>query len=321
MRQRSVQSRAGILTAAAVMAVGLGVSAAQANLVLDLAVHDSSLPAGTKGPTSTTVSPSGSVTLDVWGTVTGAGTGNQGIQDAFFGVLNGGTVGSLSTVTLQSPFTGVATDVAGVTTSYHGDVYPTTASPAGSIGGTDSAKADGWVFARSTNMTIVGNGVATLLGQLTFTPTASTGTANLTINPRTAVNSLVVPAVWQEDNTEKDTGVNGGGTLTIGSGVSINIQATVSLIGDYNHDGFVGGSDLDIVLGHWGQNVPAGNTSLGDGSGDGFVGGDDLDQILGHWGQGTPPTAPAGLSAVPEPASLGLLGLGGLSLLARRRRS
>jgi len=62
--------------------------------------------------------------------------------------------------------------------------------------------------------------------------------------------------------------------------------------GDLNSDGFVGSADLDIVLDHWGQIVPAGNILMGDASGDGFVGQDDLDVVLDHWGQGTiPPEA------------------------------
>ena len=89
------------------------------------------------------------------------------------------------------------------------------------------------------------------------------------------------------------------------------------LDGDLNDDGFVGGDDLDIVRSFWGQNVTAGDLLQGDPSGDGFVGGDDLDIVRGNWGQGTPP-AP---TAIPEPASLTLLVLGGLfSILAGRRR-
>jgi len=47
---------------------------------------------------------------------------------------------------------------------------------------------------------------------------------------------------------------------------------------------------------------------------DDFVGQTDLDFVLSDWGLGTPPTAP-----VPEPATLGLLAIGGALLLKRRR--
>ena len=76
--------------------------------------------------------------------------------------------------------------------------------------------------------------------------------------------------------------------------------------GDLDGDGFVGGTDLDIVRSFWGQSVTAGNRLHGDVSGDGVVGGDDLDEVRAHWGEGTPPDP----SAVPEPSTIVLcLGL------------
>ncbi len=91
--------------------------------------------------------------------------------------------------------------------------------------------------------------------------------------------------------------------------------AAQSLQGDLDGDGFVGIDDLNLVLSNWNQNVPPGN-ALADPSGDGFVGIDDLNEVLGNWNAGTPPTAGA---SVPEPASLALLGVGGLATLKRRR--
>ncbi len=88
------------------------------------------------------------------------------------------------------------------------------------------------------------------------------------------------------------------------------------LVGDLDGDGFVGINDLNIVLGNWNQNVPPGNP-LADPSGDGFVGIDDLNTVLGNWNAGTPPT---GGSAIPEPASLTLLTIAGLSAMGRRRK-
>ena len=54
----------------------------------------------------------------------------------------------------------------------------------------------------------------------------------------------------------------------------------------------------------------------GDINGDGFVGIDDLNVVLGNWNAGTPP-AP-GTPTIPEPATLGLMMLGGTALLRRR---
>lgn len=86
--------------------------------------------------------------------------------------------------------------------------------------------------------------------------------------------------------------------------------------GDLDGDGFVGISDLDILLGHWNQTVPAGDPGQGDPSADGYVGIEDLDLVLGNWNRGTP--SGAGSIFVPEPSVIGLLGVGGLRLLGRR---
>lgn len=88
-----------------------------------------------------------------------------------------------------------------------------------------------------------------------------------------------------------------------------------TLDGDLDGDGFVGISDLNIVLGDWNQNVPPGDP-LADPSGDGFVGIQDLNTVLGNWNAGTPPA----VTAVPEPISSALLAAGGLALLRSRNR-
>jgi len=75
-----------------------------------------------------------------------------------------------------------------------------------------------------------------------------------------------------------------------------------SIPGDLNGDGFVGGEDLDIVRGFWGEYVDPGSLLFGDPSGDGFVGGDDLDLVRSNWGQGAPQA-----NAVPEPSMVVLL--------------
>jgi hypothetical protein len=86
------------------------------------------------------------------------------------------------------------------------------------------------------------------------------------------------------------------------------------LVGDLDGDGFVGITDLNIILAAWNESVPPGDP-LADPSGDGFVGIEDLGTVLGNWNAGTPPTG----SPVPEPGSFVVMGVAVLSALRRRR--
>ncbi len=98
------------------------------------------------------------------------------------------------------------------------------------------------------------------------------------------------------------------------TGWVIDGVAYFDLPGDVDGDGFVGLSDLDIILASWNQTVPPGS-SLADLTNDDYVGLDDLDIVLNHWNIGTPPTV-----AVPEPVSASMLGLGVVWIAGCRRR-
>lgn len=80
-----------------------------------------------------------------------------------------------------------------------------------------------------------------------------------------------------------------------------HLTNSAPLEGDLDGDGFVGISDLNLVLGNWNQTIPPGDL-LADPSGDNFVGIEDLNTVLGHWNAGTPPT-----QTVPEPSALMLV--------------
>jgi hypothetical protein len=82
--------------------------------------------------------------------------------------------------------------------------------------------------------------------------------------------------------------------------------------GDANLDGVVNEADYGILVANWGAGD---NWSEGDFNFDGTVDAADLVSITENWGgSGAAPTA------VPEPATLSLLGMGAVAIYCRRRR-
>jgi hypothetical protein len=88
----------------------------------------------------------------------------------------------------------------------------------------------------------------------------------------------------------------------------------IPIVGDVDGDGFVGITDLNLILANWNQNVPPA-APMADLSGDGFVGIEDLNTVLGNWNTGAPPTDAAN---IPEPGALALFAASGAVLIRRR---
>ena len=93
---------------------------------------------------------------------------------------------------------------------------------------------------------------------------------------------------------------------------ALRLSGDISILsGDVDGDGFVDGSDLNTIVSNWG--LTGATRAQGDLTGEGKVGGLDYNQVLSNWGAGTPPT-----ETIPEPATLGLLLVGGAVLLRKR---
>jgi len=85
---------------------------------------------------------------------------------------------------------------------------------------------------------------------------------------------------------------------------------------DTNNDGVVNAADYITLKRNMGQGVGTAGAAAGDFNKSGTVDFDDLQLLLAHYGESA--GAPA---TIPEPATLGLLAIGAVALLRRRRRS
>ncbi|MEM9415129.1 MAG: hypothetical protein AAGA29_06560 [Planctomycetota bacterium] len=94
--------------------------------------------------------------------------------------------------------------------------------------------------------------------------------------------------------------------------ISYEIPTVIPVPGDLDGDGYVGITDLDLILADWGTQGSPGSPADADNSG--TVDQADLNLVTDNWGAGTPPEA-----QVPEPGICILFGLGA-TLLHRRRR-
>ena len=121
-------------------------------------------------------------------------------------------------------------------------------------------------------------------------------------------NSMLAPTGWFNIKGIFDQETSPSGPYTNGYQLYVTDPTWIhsTLLGDLNHDGFVGQSDLDTLLSLWGQHVLPGST--GDIQGNGFIGQGDLDTILSEWGQSVP-TGNGVAIFVPEVTTPTLVGM------------
>ena len=242
------------------------------------------------------------------------------ITPGSFGIFNGGANDLLARYQVNSGNPGTyhamyAWDFNADLTSFHSTAY-------GDFGGADGhlrwlfkEKGGDW-YASSFQFNATGSDFNTTVADVAWVAFTPHNAGTVTIDD--PANGFIGSALDLEDvelvgfYTEFTT-TDGGGVFMTGFSVE-GTPSAVNLTGDLDGDGFVGIGDLNLVLGNWNLDVPPANP-LADPSGDNFIGIDDLNTVLGNWNAGTPPTAGA---AVPEPATLSLLALGGIAVMRRR---
>ena len=135
----------------------------------------------------------------------------------------------------------------------------------------------------------------------------------LTASTYTAFNGLLIvsnPPLAAETTSSIDEirfGTTYGDVAPIAGGV-------VGEPGDYDNDGFVGQSDLDLVLLNWGVQTPPIPAGWVNEQPSGQIGQAQLDGVLLNWGNGS-----STVGSVPEPSSLLLLSIAGALGFMRRR--
>ncbi|MBN2293627.1 MAG: PEP-CTERM sorting domain-containing protein [Pirellulales bacterium] len=113
--------------------------------------------------------------------------------------------------------------------------------------------------------------------------------------------------------TQRGNPINYGYDVGTPTCIASDSSSKALLAGDFNLDGDVDVEDLGILAGNYGTTAAMAWT-MGDATRDGAVDVSDLGVLAGNYG------STVNAAAVPEPATICLLGLGSLTLLLWRRR-
>ena len=87
--------------------------------------------------------------------------------------------------------------------------------------------------------------------------------------------------------------------------------------GDANCDGVIDDDDLSLLLANWGQ---SGQWAQGNFNGDDVINDDDLSLLLANWSREGSQSGTDGSAAVPEPATVFILGIGALAAIRRVKK-
>ncbi len=130
-------------------------------------------------------------------------------------------------------------------------------------------------------------------------------------SPETAASRRVMFPLWRAGFSD----LNDNGIKLFNASIDwlLDISST-TVDGDYDNDGFVGQSDLDLVLLNWGSTSPPAPAGWINEVPTGLIGQGALDGVLLNWGAGT-----TTLTSAPEPTSALLLSLAGALCCLRRR--
>ena len=184
--------------------------------------------------------------------------------------------------------------------------------------------------AANPNTTVVIGGVTINLTQKTASNPSTAGFVNDGVHPNTVLQgvlgNIIMKAVdtgynaavplFSEAQLLAHQGLSYGGSDTLAAQIGPYSNYVVSYVTrpDTNNDGVVNGLDVALISSQW---LQTGWGLPGDANGDGVVNGLDIAIVSSNWLQAS--GAGQGVM-IPEPATVILAALGGLALLAYRRR-